>query len=127
MEATMTDQQRDHVWLRLSLVIVWLATALVSFLELDGRSVALFQGTVLEGSHIVPWLIWSGIAVDVALGAALCLFPGRRTYLAALGVMLLMTVIATVLSPGLWLDPLGSLTKNIPIAVILIILARSKA
>lgn len=123
----MTDQQREHAWLRLSLVLVWLATALVSSLERDGRSVALFQGSVLEGSHFVPWLIWSGIVVDVALGAALCLRPVRRTYLAALGVMLLMTVIATVLSPGLWLDPLGSLTKNIPIAAILLVLAQSKA
>ena len=122
----MADQQREHQWLRLSLVAVWLITGLVSFLELEGRSVGLFQGTLLEGSRFIPWLIWSGIAVDLALGVALCLRPLRRTYLAALAVMLLMTVVATVLSPGLWLDPLGSLTKNIPIAAILIVLARSQ-
>ena len=122
----MADQQREQDWLRLSLVLVWFCTALVSFLGLEGRSVALFQGTMLEGSPLIPWLIWSGIVVDVALGLALCLRPSRPTYLAALGVMLLMTAVATVLSPGLWLDPLGSLTKNIPIAAILIVLARSK-
>ena len=123
----MVKKDKSLDLLRLSLVFVWLYTALASFLELDGRSIGLFQGTMLEGSRFIPWLIWSGIAVDVALGAALCLRPSRRTYLAALAVMLLMTVVATVLSPGLWLDPLGSLTKNLPIAAILIVLARSKA
>lgn len=120
----MADEQREQAWLRFSLVFVWLFTALVSFLELDGRSASLFQGTSLEGSRIIPWLIWSGIAVDLALGAAMLLRPARRTYLLALVFMLLMTVVATVLSPGLWLHPLGPLTKNIPIGAILIVLAR---
>lgn len=123
----MADQHREFEWLRLSLVFVWLCTALVSFLELNGRSVELLQGTALEGSRFIPALIWSGIMVDVTLGVALCLRPSRRIYLAALGVMLLMTVVATVLSPGLWLEPLGPLTKNVPIAAILLVLARSKA
>ena len=122
----MTSQDKSLDLLRLSLIFVWLCTALVSFLELSGRGTDLFQGTMLEGSRFIPWLIWSGIAVDVVLGAALCLCPSRRIYLAALGVMLLMTVAATVLSPGLWLEPLGPLTKNIPIAAILLVLARSK-
>lgn len=123
----MTSQDKSLDLLRLSLVFVWLCTALVSLLELNGRSVDLFRGTVLEGTHFIPWLIWSGIATDLALGAALYLRPERRTYFAALSVMLLMTVVATTLSPGLWLDPLGPLTKNIPIAAILLVLARSKA
>ena len=123
----MTDQHREREWLRLSLVFVWLLTALVSFFELDGRSVALFEGTALEGSRFIPALIWSGIVVDLVLSVALCLRPARWIYLVALWVMLLMTIVATVLSPGLWLHPLGPLTKNIPIAAILLVLARSKA
>ncbi len=39
--------------------------------------------------------------------------------------MLLMTVAATILIPGLWLHPLGPLTKNVPIAVALWILSRT--
>ena len=123
----MMSQDKSLDLLRLSLVFVWLCTALVSFLELDGRSTGLFQGTVLEGSRFIPVLIWFGILVDVVLGVALCLRPARRVYFVALGFMLLMTVVATVLSPRLWLEPLGPLTKNVPIAAILLVLARSKA
>lgn len=38
--------------------------------------------------------------------------------------MLLMTFTATLLVPALWLHPLGPLTKNLPIAVALLLLAR---
>jgi hypothetical protein len=38
--------------------------------------------------------------------------------------MLGMTVVATVMQPTLWLHPLGPLTKNVPIAVVLWILMR---
>ena len=120
-------QQSEHAWLRFGLVFVWLYTALVSYLELDGRSAKLFDGTTLEGSHLIPALIWAGIVADVVLGLALWLYPRRGVYLTALAGMLVMTVLATLLIPTLWLDPLGSLTKNIPIAIVLVVLARSKA
>ena len=42
----------------------------------------------------------------------------------ALLAMLGMTVVATWLQPALWLHPLGPLTKNVPIAVVLWILMR---
>lgn len=35
-----------------------------------------------------------------------------------------MTLTATVLLPQLWLDPLGSLLKNLPIAAMLLTLLR---
>jgi hypothetical protein len=37
---------------------------------------------------------------------------------------LVLTAIATLLLPSLWLDPLGPLTKNVPIAAALWVLAR---
>lgn len=49
----------------------------------------------------------------------------RPVYLAALLLMLLMTVVASVLDPSLWLHPLGPLTKNLPIGAALWGLARS--
>ncbi len=122
----MTDKHSERDLLRLSLVFVWLYTALASFLELEGRSAELFLGTVMEGSRFIPVLIWGGVAVDVALGVAMYLRPARLIYLLALMFMLLMTLVATMLAPALWLEPLGPLTKNVPIAAILLVLARRK-
>ncbi len=123
----MAGKHQEHDLLRLSLVFVWLCTALVSLMELNGRSTELFLGSVLEGSRFIPLLIWSGIVVDVALGVAMYLRPARLIYLLALMFMLLMTLVATILSPALWLEPLGPLTKNVPIAAILLVLARRKS
>ena len=36
----------------------------------------------------------------------------------------LMTAVATALQPPLWLDPLGALLKNLPIAALLVHLIR---
>jgi len=57
------------------------------------------------------------------MGLALWRWPARYSAWAALGLMGVMTVTATVLLPHLWLDPLGSLLKNLPIAAILMVLA----
>jgi len=115
---------RDENLLRYSLVFVWLATALVSVLELHGQSAQLLAG--IRGLHPASgsMLILGGASVDAVLGLALWLKPSRAVYLAALSVMLLMTLLATVLTPWWWLHPLGPLTKNIPIAAVLVILGR---
>lgn len=115
---------RDRNLLRYSLIFVWLATALVSVLELHGQSAQLLAGISALDPTSVSVLILGGAGVDAVLGLALWLRPSRAIYLTALAVMLVMTLVATVLSPLLWLHPLGPLTKNIPIAAVLLILAR---
>lgn len=115
---------REQDVLRLSLVVVWLATALVSVWELEGLSMQLLLAAGMQKSSFASLLILAGATVDAILGFLLWLRPGRRTYLATLAVMLSMTAIATVMDPGLWLHPLGPLTKNIPIAAVLLVLAR---
>jgi len=115
---------RDRNLLRYSLIFVWLATALVSVLELHGQSAQLLAGISALDPTSVSVLILGGAGVDAVLGLALWLRPSRAIYLTALAVMLVMTFVATVLSPLLWLHPLGPLTKNIPIAAVLLILAR---
>lgn len=113
--------------MRLSLVAVWLGTALVSLIGLHGQSTQLLLQAGVQDAELVQWLIWSGIAVDAALGLALLLRPGRVVYLMALGMMLLMTLVATLLYPSFWLHPLGPLLKNLPIAAMLWVLAGDKA
>lgn len=111
--------------LRWSLIAVWLGTAAVSLLELEGQSAQLLHAAGLSQPLLVQALIVSGAAADLALGLALWLRPVRTTYLAALALMLLMTLAATVLLPALWLHPLGPLLKNLPIAALLWVLAQA--
>lgn len=118
--------------LRASLVVVWLATAVVSVWELHGQSRELLAGlpTAWAGGH-APWLptaiILAGAAADAVLGLWLALRPGRKAYGAALLMMLIMTLLATAIQPAWWLHPFGPLTKNLPIAAILWVLLRDEA
>ena len=118
--------------LRGSLVVVWLATAVVSVWELHGQSRELLAGlpTAWAGGHAL-WLptaiILAGAAADAVLGLWLALRPGRKAYGAALLMMLAMTVLATAIQPAWWLHPFGPLTKNLPIAAILWVLLQDEA
>ena len=113
--------------LRGSLVVVWLATAVVSVWELHGQSRELLAGlptawTEGNTSWLPTAIILAGAAADAVLGLWLALRPGRKAYGAALLVMLAMTLLATAIHPAWWLHPFGPLTKNLPIAAILWVL-----
>ena len=116
--------QRDHDLLRFSLIFVWLATSIVSVWELNGQSALLLSTSGIENPSLIRPLILGGAAIDAALGLAMGFIPSRRTYLVALSIMLFMTLVATLLQPALWLHPLGPLTKNMPIAAMLWVLAK---
>lgn len=111
-------------WLRYSLIFVWLTTAVVSVQELQGQSRMLLAASGVTDVRLANLLVWAGAAVDAVLGLLLLVWPVRRVYGLALLVMLGMTVVATFMQPALWLHPLGPLTKNVPIAVVLWILMR---
>lgn len=111
-------------YLRLSLVFVWLWTAVVSVWELQGQSRALLVAGGVSDTGVANALVLAGAVLDAILGLWLLLRPTRPAYLLALAIMVVMTLVATVLSPSLWLHPLGPLSKNIPIAVVLWLLAR---
>jgi hypothetical protein len=118
----MTPAERS--FLRLSLVFVWLWTAVVSVWELQGQSRALLVAGGVSNTEVANALVLAGAALDAILGLWLLLRPTCTAYLLALATMVLMTLVATVLSPYLWLHPLGPLSKNVPIAVVLWVLAR---
>lgn len=116
----------DAALLRWSVVVVWLATAVVSLVAYSGQSMALLTGAGIHDPRLAGTLIISGALADLVVGIALAVWPGRATYCTALALMGVMTLIATVLDPALWLHPLGPLTKNIPIAAALWVLIRSQ-
>jgi hypothetical protein len=116
--------QVERCWLRLSLVFVWLWTAVVSVWELHGQSRGLLVSGGIANADVADALVLAGSALDAVLGLWLLLRPSRLAYRSALAVMAVMTSVATVLSPALWLHPLGPLSKNIPIAALLWVLAR---
>lgn len=115
---------REDKMLRYSIVFVWLATAVVSLWELDGQSAQLLTSGGIDQPRWQIALTVAGACADAALGLWLWFAPGRTAYRLALATMALMTLVATILVPSLWLHPLGPLTKNVPIAMVLLTLMR---
>jgi hypothetical protein len=105
--------------LRASLVVVWLLTALVSVLELQGQSRALLAASGVPPGLCANALVIAGAGLDMVVGLLLWRRPSRAVYALAAANVVLMTAVATVLLPGLWLHPLGPLTKNLPILAVL--------
>ena len=109
---------------RFSLIAVWLLTALVSVMDVDGIGRDLLQTNAIIPSSWHAWIIWGGAAVDLLLGLLMAFRPSRPVYLSALLMTLLMTIVATCIDPTLWLHPLGPISKNLPIIALLWLLAK---
>jgi len=116
----------DTRWLHASLVIVWLGTALTSLLDWQGVGTGLLHSGGIQSPAWTQVLIGGGALADLCVGLWLLVWPGRRAWLAALTLMLWMTLTATWLLPALWLDPLGPLLKNLPIAAVLLFLLQKE-
>lgn len=112
-------------WLRWSLVVVWLLTAVVSLHQWHHQSRALLMAAGIPAGPRHDWLITGGAAMDLLIGLWLWLRPSRMAFGAALAGMVVMSLAATALLPELWLHPLGPLSKNIPIAAALLLLMQS--
>jgi hypothetical protein len=114
---------RDVNLLRGALVVVWLGAALVGVLQWRD------EANLLAVAHVVdPWavrgLLGGAVFVNTMLGVLMWLWPGRRVYLAALGILAAGTLGATVVAPMLWLSALGPLLKNVVMAAVLVVLIR---
>jgi len=117
--------RRDIALLRRSLVVVWLATALVSVICAHDRSAALLAQAGIVSPMPAALALWGGIAMDAAIGLALAFAPLGLATTLALAATLAMTIITSAVLPAMWLDPLGSLLKNLPILAVLVVLRRN--
>jgi len=122
----MNPADRDLKLMHAALVITWLGTTLVSALEWNGQSRTVLEQAGFTDRGVNNALIGLGIALDLAVGLALWLKPVRWVYLGALLAMAALTLTGTLIQPRLWLDPLGPLLKNLPIAAMLWFLANRK-
>jgi len=113
--------------LRASLIAVWLGTAAVSLIDAQDVGRTLLQQSSVTSEPLLRLLILGGSTMDVALGLLLWCKPSRPTYSLALAVLALMTAAATWVAPALWLDPLGPLLKNLPIAAILLVMLQTES
>lgn len=102
-----------------TLAAIWVGTALASALTADTLGPALLAAQPRLPAAWHPWLIWGGAALDLVLGLAMWLKPGRLVWGAALVATAGMTAVATWIDPSLWWHPLGPLTKNLPILALL--------
>jgi len=116
----------DTRLLRHSLILVWLATTVISLIDWHGAGSRLLLQAGLSDARMIQILIWGGSALDLMIGMLLWLKPGRRSYQATLIALALLTLTASILLPALWLDPLGPLLKNLPIAAIVLFLLRTE-
>jgi uncharacterized protein YbjT (DUF2867 family) len=94
--------------------LFWLATGLIALGPGREEAIRLTQATA--AASIAQPLVIGGALFDIAMGIALMLRPTIRpalivAFLGTLGYMLA----GTLLMPSLWADPLGRLTKILPI------------
>lgn len=104
------------------IAIMWAAAGVVSWIYAQDHGLALLAKLGLSpklaaGAFIVA------CGVNVVLGVATLLTPGRVLWLVQLAVMGFYTVALSWVAPQLWLDPFGALIKNLPLAVVLLGLA----
>jgi uncharacterized protein YbjT (DUF2867 family) len=101
--------------LKAVLVLMWLASAWLGLAHGAAQTVAVAHSLGLPTDWVDPLRVGSSL-LDVAIGAQL-LFDrsAARAALVQLVVVAGYTVVISLALPGLWLDPLGPLLKNLPV------------
>jgi hypothetical protein len=104
-------------WLRWGVAFVWLWTGL-AVLHPYYRELG---AAYLAPLGLPPAVMYVACAAEVLLGLRVAL--GRAaTWVTALQIVLIagFTAVLSVSQPGLWVDPLGVLTKNLPLLVMIV-------
>jgi uncharacterized protein YbjT (DUF2867 family) len=100
-----------------TLALFWFVSGVVGLIEI-GRASLIIPTNILD-PRISSALVVIGSAIDIALGIAILVRPPAR--IACLGMIVTSFAYllgASVLTPSLWLDPLGPLVKVLPAGVL---------
>jgi hypothetical protein len=127
--STMPARSEDRIaaWMALAmpfavtaLFFLWAASGLVGFWRAEAASGVLTAGDWPAGLAKASVLFWS--TVDITLAALVLIRRhAARACLAMAAVSLFYLVAATVFTPWLWTDPLGSLVKIVPTIVLALV------
>ncbi|MEN0651640.1 MULTISPECIES: SDR family oxidoreductase [Hyphobacterium] len=105
-----------HPVLIAGLSVFWIVSGLIAVFQRDAAAAILTaQGVGLDAALA---LTLSGAALDIALGAGIAV--RRTSSLALMGTIALTLAYAasaTVITPHLWADPMGTLVKMLPIVL----------
>ena len=113
--------------LRLSIAIVWIATAVVAAgLYPVDDSLALLARVGLAGTAALVAL-YGAAALDLAIGIATLVVRRRWIWTAQLVVILGYTVLISVFLPEQWLHPYGPMLKNLPMLAAILLLRQGEA
>ena len=109
--------------LRFSLAFIWLFTAVCSlFFSSKTASYALLAQAAAT-AFWQPVLFYGACIVDAVIGAALLIGVHlKKVCMIQILVMLVYTLIISWKLPQLWLEPFGSIAKNIPLLVAMLVL-----
>lgn len=115
-----------HPMLLAGIAVMWVVAGLVSWIYAQDYSLDLLVKLGLSPKFAMSTLIVA-CGVNVALGIATLLTPGKILWLVQLVVMGFYTVALSWVAPQLWVDPFGALIKNLPIAAVLLGLMAASA
>lgn len=110
-------------WLRplllASIAMVWLMAGVMSWVFAHDQGLALLAMLGLS-SDLAAGVFITACSVNIILGVATLLVPGRGLWWTQLVVMVVYTFTLSWVAPALWVDPFGALVKNLPLAVVLL-------
>lgn len=100
-----------------TLSLFWIVSGVIGLLDIH-RSVATIPASIL-GTRIPTSLVLGGSVLDIALGIVMLYRPLARLACAGMIATSLAYLLAgSVITPSLWLDPLGPFVKVLPAAVL---------
>ncbi|MBL4811469.1 MAG: SDR family oxidoreductase [Rhodobacteraceae bacterium] len=129
--AAMTAGVEDRMFARMALLMpfviavlfaFWFISGLVGIISASEAADVLVASGWNKGLALASVLFWSIVDIGLA-GALLWRKTAARATMAMVGVSLTYLLLATAVTPLLWLDPLGPLIKIFP-ALILAVVAR---
>ncbi len=109
-----------RVLITLTLAAFWIVSGVLGFVSAEAARAVLTDAGMAPG--LAAAFVAGGSVADIALGLGVLI---ARTHRLALWGMILLTLgylsAATLVTPGLWLDPLGPLVKSVPAMVLALI------